>query len=375
MTEQHDKVRVFINALHAKSGGGVTYLRNMLPRLANDERLDIHLLILQDQRAIFGAIAPAITPHEMNFKQTFWRRLLWEQARIPLLARKLGVDITFSPANFGPLLAPGLVILLRNAVEVGRTENRFSKRLYWMALTAMTAVSVIVSRRVIAVSEYAGQTLTFGLSKASMNKVAVIHHGVDPAFTPAAPQPTDPPFLLAVGDLYVQKNFDALIEAFAYVTRSTPRLRLKIAGRPVDSGYRRKVEETVRRFGLAEWVEFLGEIPREELISLYQRCRLFVFPSTVETFGQPLAEAMASGATIVSSQTTAMPEIVGDAALFCDPTKPWDIARKIKTLLADAPLSRELADKALKRSHNFSWDKTAQRTADVLVAANDKTAR
>ena len=84
---------------------------------------------------------------------------------------------------------------------------------------------------------------------------------------------------------------------------------------------------------------------------------------------------MASGATIVSSQTTAMPEIVGDAALFCDPTKPWDIAGKIKTLIADETMSRELADKALKRSHTFSWDETARRTADVLVAASNKTAR
>jgi len=360
--------RILLNALHAKSGGGITYLRNMLPRLAADDRLDLHLLIHTDQHTLFAPLPPSVTLHEVNFRQGFWGRVLWEQARLPRLARRLGIDITFSPANFGPLFAPGLVVLLRNAVEVGRNERRMIKRLYWIALGFMTALSVLRSRRVIAVSDYAGKSLTFGLVKKSAGKLSIIHHGIDPLFTPGAVGPANPPFLLAVGDLYVQKNFGTLIEAFALVARSYPHLSLKIAGRPVDMDYCKHLETVVQRLGLAGSVEFLGEVGRDDLILLYQRCRIFVFPSIVETFGEPLAEAMACGATIASSRTTAMPEIVGDAALFFDPSDAEDMARNIVNLLEDDVLSRDLATRGALRAKKFSWDDTARHTADVLVS-------
>ena len=370
VSEPNKKTRVLLNALHAKSGGGITYLRNMLPRLAGDDRLDLHLLIHSDQRTLFTPLPPSVTLHEVNFRQGFWGRVLWEQTRLPYLARRLGIDITFSPANFGPLFAPGPVILLRNAVEVGRNERRPLKRLYWITLGFMTALSVRRSRRVIAVSDYAGKSLTFGLIKKSADKLSIIHHGIDPLFTPATVGPDDPPFLLAVGDLYLQKNFETLIEAFALVTQSHPHLILKIAGRAVDENYRKQLETAVQRLGLKEFVEFLGEVGRDDLVSLYQRCRVFVFPSLVETFGQPLAEAMACGATIASSRTTAMPEIVGDAALFFDPLDAQDMAQNIVDLLEDDMLSRDLATRGALRAKKFSWDDTARHTADVLVSVD-----
>ncbi len=365
--------RILINALHAKSGGGLTYLRNMLPRLAADGRLNLHLLLHRDQRNLFGPLPASITMHEVGFRQGFWARVIWEQTRLPGLARRLGIDVTFSPANFGPLFAPKPVVLLRNAIEVGRNEHRFLKRLYWIALGIMTALSVARSRRVIAVSDYAGRTLSYGLATKAPGKLSVIHHGIDPAFTRSALRaiaaPDEPPFLLAVGDLYVQKNYEKLIEAFALLSHATPRLRLKIAGRPVDEAYRQQLKEAVRKSGLESVVEFLGEVQRDNLISLYQRCRIFIFPSIVETFGQPLAEAMACGAPVASSNTTAMPEIAGDAALYFDPSDATDMARQISRLLEDDALSQELAARGTRRASEFSWDDTARRTADVLTDA------
>jgi glycosyltransferase involved in cell wall biosynthesis len=369
LTKQDKRVRVLLNALHAKSGGGITYLRNMLPRLALDDRLDLHLLIHEDQHLLFAPFPRAITVHEVNFKQSFWRRMFWEQLRVPGLARRLDIDATFSPANYGPLLAPGLVVLLRNAVEVGRTESRPLKRLYWIALGIMTALSVARSRRVIAVSDYAGKTLSFGLVKKSTQKLTVVHHGIDPSFTPSSVKQADPPFLLAVGDLYVQKNFERLIEAFAQVAESSLELRLKIAGRPIDEEYRQRLLATVERFELVDMVDFMGGVDRETLVTLYQTCRVFVFPSLVETFGQPLVEAMACGAPIVSSRTAAMPEIASNAALFCDPSNAGDMAEKITMLMDDQMLSRDLAERGLQRARNFSWDDTARRTADILISA------
>jgi glycosyltransferase involved in cell wall biosynthesis len=129
------------------------------------------------------------------------------------------------------------------------------------------------------------------------------------------------------------------------------------------------LRKIVKRQGLHEQVEFLGQVSPDELAGLYRRCAVFVFPSSVETFGNPLVEAMASGAPIASSNSAAMPEVVGDAALFFDPADVGGMAATLDRLLEDAELRRELGARALANSGDFSWPKTAARTLDVLKEA------
>ncbi|MEX2642209.1 MAG: glycosyltransferase, partial [Acetobacterales bacterium] len=301
-------VRVLVNALHAKSGGGVTYLRHILPRLAADPELDVHLLLHPAQAALYPDAG--VTVHHADFRAGFVREMAWEQCRLPRLARRIGAAATFSPANFGPLLAPGSVVLLRNALDVARVENRPAKRLYWAALSAMTFLSLVFCRRAIAVSGYARRSLA--RLPALARKTVVVHHGVDDLFR-GGPAGRREDFLLAVADLYVQKNLLALIDAVALLRQRRPDVRLRIAGAPVDPGYAASVRARIAEHRLDEAVTLLGTQPKERLAELYRRCAVFVFPSTVETFGQPLAEAMASGAPIACADAAAMPEVLGDA--------------------------------------------------------------
>ena len=97
-----------------------------------------------------------------------------------------------------------------------------------------------------------------------------------------------------------------------------------------------------------------------------EKCDIFVFPSVVETFGNPLLEAMSAGAPIACSKTAAMPEVIDDAGLLFDPNDADDIAAKIERLLMDADLRRMLGEKALLRSQQFTWERTAHQTAHVL---------
>ena len=94
-----------------------------------------------------------------------------------------------------------------------------------------------------------------------------------------------------------------------------------------------------------------------------------MFPSTAETFGQPLIEAMACGAPVASSNTTAMPEIAADAAVWFDPDNADDLDNCIDRLMKDSTLRTELADRGRLRADQFSWEKTAQLTADILMKA------
>jgi glycosyltransferase involved in cell wall biosynthesis len=360
--------RVLINALHARAGGGITYLRNLLPILARQDGLEVHLLLHDNQKAVLAPFPEGVPVHSVGFKDGFLGRLIWEQLHVPGFAKDLQADVVFSPANFGPLLARRSVVLLRNALSVGGHEDRLGKRIYWMALGVMTTSSLLVCRRAIAVSDYARRELTRGLAAVARSKVEVVPHGVSSRFAPPA-SPERDGFMLAVGDIYIQKNYHRLVAAVGLLKREFPDVRLKIAGNRIDPDYAASVEAEIARSGLGDRIEFLGPVDVATLARLYQTCGVFVFPSVAETFGNPLVEAMASGAPIASSNTTAMPEVLGEAGLYFDPLDPAMMAATIAEALRDPALRKRLSEAALKRASRYSWEETARRTADVLRKA------
>lgn len=365
---QQKRCRVVINGLHAKTGGGVTYLRNILPFLAANPQLECHLFLHEDQYELFGDPPDGLHLHLLEFRPGFLRLLMWEQVALPYLARAMGARVVFSPANYGPLLGPRGVILLRNSLAVMARESRAGKRAYWRALAAATMASLFFCRRAIAVSHYAKQALSFRAGFLA-RKVEVVHHGVDPIFTPPEGERDDGGYVLAVSDIYVQKNLHGLIRAWEKVAVNHPGVELWIVGREVDKDYLDEVRSLIAAAGLTDRVRFLGGRKPEELLDLYRRCRLFVFPSTVETFGNPLVEAMACGAPVASSNTAAMPEIVGDAAVMFDPCDLAEMADKISGLLADPQWRADIGMRGRARAAQYSWQATAERTAAILLAA------
>jgi len=369
-----ERLRVLINGIHAKSGGGVTYLRNIMPLLAQDDELELHLFLHRDQFQLFGTLDERIRIHLLDFRNGFFSNLAWEQLALPIFARVMRVDVTLSLANYGPLLAPAQMIMLRNSLAVAGKETRLAKRLYWGGLTIMTALSLMTCRRAIAVSNYSRGALSFGMGERLRHKVAVVYHGVNEAFRPADEERSGE-YLLAVSDIYVQKNLHTLIHALTMVRRDHPLMTLKIAGKAIDEDYVRELQSVIRDEGLMDAVEFLGQCETEKLLELYRNCKLFVFPSTVETFGNPLVEAMACGAPIVSSNTAAMPEILGNAAVYFDPLNASEMAAQIIRLLGNETLSgnetarERLSHNALMRARRFSWAMTARQTAEVIKSA------
>ena len=362
-------VRVLLNALHAKTGGGVTYLRNILPLISNHPGFEIHLCIHKDHLGVLPDLGDRVYLHTFDFQQGFWRLPLSEQIEVPRLARKIGADVTFSPANYGPLFAPNPVIMLRNALGVAFVDRRPAKIAYWLLVSIGTALSMLTCRRAIAVSKYA-RTSNFGAVTGFLrDRFSIIPHGVSDVFSFGDTTSDRDDFILAVSDIYVQKNLIKLLHALAILKVNKPDIQLKIAGRFVDENYHRSLNDIIADKGLQENVVFLGGIGTDELVGLYRRCAVFVFPSTVETFGNPLIEAMAAGAPVASSNTAAMPEVAGDAALYFNPHDANDMASCIDRLLTDTDLCRELSQKALAQAKNYSWERTAESTLDVLYQA------
>lgn len=362
-------VRILFNGLHSKSGGGLTYMQNMLAHIALDPSVEIHLCIHRDQQNDLPEVMKGIAVHYLDVPNGFWRLQLAEQFEVPKLARRIAAAVTFSPANYGPLFAPNSVVLLRNALSVAFVEHRPVKLAYWAMVYLGTVLSMIAARHVITVSEYARRAASGGLIGLFAGRLSVVSHGVSSIFSPPDKGNQRARFLLAVADIYVQKNLKNLIRAVGRLRGDHPGVTLKIAGRPLDLEYFAELKRIVVEEKLGDRIEFLGGVSPKALADLYRNCGVFVFPSTVETFGNPLVEAMACGAPIASSNTAAMPEVVGDAAVFFSPNDVDGMASTIKRLMNDDNLRRDLSHKAVERAKQFSWAKTAERTLAILKDA------
>ena len=360
------QVRLLLNGLHSKSGGGLNYLINMLPVIAADKDIELHLCIHKSQCDLLPQNLENIKIHAFEFTSGFWRLQIHEQIDVPRLAKKIGADVVFSPANYGPLLVSNSVILLRNSLSVAFIERRLEKLGYWALVYVATLISILFAKKAIVVSDYARSVFSNSLVSFFEKRFIVINHGVSKNFTPPKIGVNRGSFLLAVSDIYVQKNFMNLISAFKKLKIDHPYLTLKIAGRAIDKDYFKALKKVIYDNKLDNDIQFLGSVKSDELVKLYQNCSVFVFPSTVETFGNPLLEAMACGAPIACSNTTAMPEIAGNAAKFFDPFNINSMVWVLNSLLKNNKLRQSLSQKSLIRSKKFSWEITGDRTLAVI---------
>ena len=123
----------------------------------------------------------------------------------------------------------------------------------------------------------------------------------------------------------------------------------------------------MKELGLAERVRFAGSVADEDLPALYQGSELFVFPSLYEGFGLPPLEAMACGTPVISSNAASLPEVVGDAGLLVDPTRPEDLTRAIECLLSDDAARRLQSEKGLRQAAKFSSETAAKALLDTIT--------
>ena len=362
-------VRVLINALHSKSGGGVTYIRNMLPELVQHSELDIHIVLQDKQVPLFEDYLKGVSLHTLVDLNGFGAMIFAEQMSLPKIAKEIDASVIFSTANYGPLIPRNTVILLRNSLQVVSVERRLKKLVYWFALTAATLASFFRAREVIAVSIYARNTSISGVFKRLREGISIVPHGISDEFRAVENTDCAENFILTVSDIYVQKNLQVLIRGFADVLKDRPGLILKVAGKPLDQEYYSRMITLIDELNITNSVQFLGHVENNRLKELYKNCSVFAFPSTVETFGNPLVEAMACGCPIVCSNAAAMPEIAGDAVIYVDPLSPSDISKAIVRFLDDGVLRAEFRKRAKKKSIIYSWAESSRKTAEVLVRA------
>jgi glycosyltransferase involved in cell wall biosynthesis len=202
------------------------------------------------------------------------------------------------------------------------------------------------------------------------DRVMTAHLGVSTRFTPNDPGEVlerlgiRGRYILSVGAREPRKNLPTTLRAFERVRESAPDVRLVVAG---PRGWRnREFDSLVAR---SKGVTVTGALPDRDLVALYSGAACFVYPSLGEGFGLPVLEAMACGAPVVSSNRTALPEVVGDAGLLTDPENPEAIGEAIVRIISSDELSAELSEKARRRAGGFTWERCAEATARAYRAA------
>jgi glycosyltransferase involved in cell wall biosynthesis len=171
------------------------------------------------------------------------------------------------------------------------------------------------------------------------------------------------PLVLFVSSLWPYKNCHGLLRAWALARPDLGDRQLAIVGPGSDQKYVAELRSLAAELGIAGDLVFVGGVPLEETVWFYRAADVFVYPSLNETFGLPILEAMACGCPVVTSDTSAMPETAGGAAMLSDPTDPASIAKAMIEALA--PDSARMRDDGIRRASEFTWGATAAATLDT----------
>lgn len=296
----------------------------------------------------------------------------WEQVALPRQVKKLGIDLLHCTCNTGPVYSPvPLVLTLHDIIYLENLNFRGSSYQNFGNLYRRIVVPRVVAKSdlIITVSEFEKKLIRDRL-QIPEEKIKVIYNGIHERFHQSA----DPVsleefrrkmalperFMLFLGNKAPKKNTINVIRAYAkYVRQSQSPVPLVIAD--YDRNELLRFLESIDAGYCAQYLYFPGYIGPDSMPLLYQSSEFFLYPSLRESFGMPILEAMACGVPVMTSNTSSMPEVAGDAAFYVDPFSVEDICRGLMEINANS-FPRDLyIEKGLGRTKLFSWEKAAKK--------------
>jgi glycosyltransferase involved in cell wall biosynthesis len=310
---------------------------------------------------------------------------LWDFVRTsPRLARYLvphavnGLDVChWSNQTFLPLLGPASVTAILDTIPLSQPQlcPEDLVRHEYVRLSMIKRFAT----RVIAISEHTRRDIVTHVGIPS-DQIDVIPLAANESFQPPRDRDgqerllrdyalTRGDYVLYVGTIEPRKNLVRLAQAFKSTIRSSqlPTTKLVIAGK--RGWLTKSIDEGLAQVGLGNRMLLLGRVPQENLPSLLNGAAVVAYVSLFEGFGLPPLEAMACGSAVVASNTTSLPEVVGDAGLSVDPYNTREIADALTAVLSNSQLRTELQNRGLRRAAQFSWEKTARMTMDTYQQA------
>lgn len=286
------------------------------------------------------------------------------------LSRKLaccGQGVFFSPGYMPPAFsARSYVVTLHDLIPLRSATKLLAARCAFFQFVVRPAARR--AARILTVSEFSRREIIDWLD-VPPERVVVVGNGVDPKYCPGEDQSKYTfPYVLYVGGNKPHKNLRRLMAAFASPAIPSE-FKLVLSG---DSNS--ELASIICELGIGERIVFAGRLSEDELVRLYRGAAALALVSLYEGFGLPILEAMACGTPVVTSNSSSLPEVAGEAAVYVDPISIDSIAGGISVVLRDESLRSRLRQAGLERAGRFSWDRTAGRVWDVVEQVTNEKA-
>jgi glycosyltransferase involved in cell wall biosynthesis len=383
-------IRLFLNGLAASAGGGLTYLRNVLPQMSARKNVHVTVALSPNLRDEFRNLTDIsfLEPNASGGSATqFWH----QQAFLPRLIRESGADALISAGNFALRNSPVPQILLsRNSLYTSIDFFRDLRARGDYRLLLDTRIKRILAKRsiqwadcTVAPSRAFADDLQCWTGKA----VTCIHHGFarDIFFgnKTSLPEELAQKFcqdegilrLLFVSHYNYYRNFETLLHALPLIQEALGTRKVKLfltctfQSRDNPGSYRAEsAAALVKQLGIVHNVVELGAVSYSQLHHVYRACDVYVSPAYAESFAHPLVEAMASGLPVVASDLPVHREICCGAALYFSRFSEQELAREVLRIESSKELAQELAARGLSRSQDFSWERHVDQIIELAAS-------
>lgn len=292
----------------------------------------------------------------------------WTLFRLSLEMMRKQPNVLFIPAHILPLFPPRHSVVMLHDLGFDHFPElyKWTDKVYHRYAVRFAK---LFATHILTPSEFTRQDLhkKYGIP---LKKMTTVYHGFDPKDFHAAgneKSPRDVPYFYFVGRLEHKKNISRMLQAFSEFKQKTglPH-KFLLAGKQAH-GYE-AIQQTYDSLPkeVQKDIEFLGFTPQDKATEYLRHAEALVFTTLFEGFGIPALEGFASGTPVITSNTTSMPEVVGDAAITVDPTSVKQIADAMENIAVNKKLRKELIEKGNEQYKKFSWEKAAKETLEVL---------
>jgi glycosyltransferase involved in cell wall biosynthesis len=370
-------MKIAVNTLFfipGEVGGSETYLCETLQAVAlHNKEIEISLITNSENHALllqrFGAFDQFSFVKMRLRAMNRYARILAEQLILPRVVKRVKPDLLWSPGYTVPLMYGG-----RQSVTIH--DMQYKTHPDDLGFIARITTDLLVRgavrscEQIIAISEFSKSEI-IAQTSAKEEQISVTLEGVNTAFSKQLYRintQNEPwsrgtvPHILCVANSYPHKNLHGLVDAFAQVYEKFD-ANLVIVGK-------KRLGEPLLENALqqipSERVIRLERVAYEQLVALYQKAAVFVFPSLYEGFGLPVLEAMMARTPVVTTREASLPEVGGDCAVYADGRNSVDLAEKIMQVLAwSAEERRAWTERAYAHAMHFTWQATAEKTVDA----------
>ena len=362
------------HAIGAQQGGNETYIRNLLTALAELDQ--------ENQYTLYFSVAQAAEAWRNRYAN-FAVRLLPPPTPLVRVPLALALELRRRPVDVlhvqytAPPFCPAPIVTTIHDLAFEHLPETFTRRgKAQLRLTVRRTARH--AAHILTVSEFSRQDI-INTYRLPLDRITVTHNGCEAQFTPHPALEREAEiikqkfgiardYLLALGSVQPRKNLVRLLRAYARLREQQPefRLQLVVVGRQL--WLYKEVLREIKKQNFAADVIVTGYASDEDLPALYRSAVALVYPSLFEGFGLPPLEAMACGTPVITSNSSSLPEVVGNAALLVNPYEETDLAQAIWKLTNDATLRARLRQAGIQQAGQFTWHAAAAKTLAIYRA-------